>query len=230
MTQDKARKRNTRTRAGGTRDRRTEMSYTEAHRTDPHDTEQGRASEITDQPTDQPWRGAVWLNPPKATQEEKDRLQFLMLSRREVQVLRQALATALDTEPEPHLEAGRERVLLLRGIDLELEGGAMTPDEADQRLSREATWHPANQYSRLMPAVLRALTRWSGGVCVVANAIEEAAAIEASRSGWAGVEQVTRAAHNYADRAADCAYGRVTPTGTYLEQADDDGRAQPTEP
>jgi len=45
MTKDKACKRATRTRAGGTRDRRTEMSYTEAHRTDPQNAARGGSPE-----------------------------------------------------------------------------------------------------------------------------------------------------------------------------------------
>jgi hypothetical protein len=45
MTKDKARKSATRTRAGGTHDRRTEMSYTEAHRTDPQNATQDGSPE-----------------------------------------------------------------------------------------------------------------------------------------------------------------------------------------
>jgi hypothetical protein len=154
-----------------------------------------------------PWMGQVWLNPPRA---EPPDVQFLMLSARAARTLRAVVAEAIAT-------ATGEQRALLADIEADLEYGGLPPNDAV--ISCEATWHPANQLSRLMPAVLDHLTRWTGGECVVANAIERAAGVEAALNGWEGVETVARAARHRAQSATERAYGRVTPPGTYLAQA-----------
>ncbi|MBN9748599.1 hypothetical protein DMP23_47315 [Amycolatopsis sp. A1MSW2902] len=105
----------------------------------------------------------------------------------------------------------RGRRSLVAGLAADLEWVAVPPAVADERLSREATCHPANQLSRLLPTVLVQLVRWSGGRCIVSNAVQYAAAVEASRRGWDGVVDVANAAVNAGDQAVERAYGTVEP-------------------
>lgn len=171
------------------------------------------------------WTGRRWLNPPSAAGRDDDPA-CVLLSPAERVLLGELLAAEkkrLDEAVEQDRaaksgtwmtdeEVARQaRRSLVAGLAANLEWVAVPPAVADERLSREATWHPANQLSRLLPTVLVQLIRWSGGRCIVSNAVEYAAAIEASRRGWDGVADVANAAVNAGEQAVERAYGAVEP-------------------
>lgn len=146
------------------------------------------------------WAGLGWLNP-SHTASADDRTPVL-LSPEEIVLLRELLAAEHDRlDSEPPQSPRSNRLAMVIGLDADLEYAGMDPDEADERLSREATWHPANQRSRMLPVVLKLFSRWSGGKSFVTNAIRYAAGVEYDRRGWDGVREVATAAHQAADRS-----------------------------
>lgn len=171
------------------------------------------------------WSGRRWLNPPSVEPYGGDPA-CVLLSPAELALLGELLA-AEKQRIEAVIEqdeaastsqwltddevAHRDRRSLVSGLAAELEWAPVRPEDADARISREATYHPANQLTRLMPIVLIQLSRWTGGKCVVSNAVQYAAAIEASRNGWDGAEEVGRTAINAGRDATRRAYGTVEP-------------------
>lgn len=159
-------------------------------------------------------RGSHWLNPPHAYRPD-DEPAIVQLHPAELRVLRELVAAELAGDTEPYAStdpAARDRYRNLSFLDATLEWCNVTEADADrQGLSRQATWHPANQLSRMMPTVLAELARWGGGEFLVYNAVDYAAAIEADRKEWTGVRNVAAAAIYAGRRATDSGYGRVLP-------------------
>ncbi len=164
-----------------------------------------------------------WLNPPRAQQRD-DEPTPVLLGRDEIALLCELLQgelhrveTAIDEDRtaatsgllDAEQAARRERRASLTNLHANLTWAPESPDTS--QCSREATWHPAAQLSRLMPSALSRLARWSGGRALVTNAVRHAAAIEADRTGWDGVRSVATAAVAAGQNATEYTYGHVAP-------------------
>lgn len=143
----------------------------------------------------------VWLNPPPL--EDPNEPVIVALSRGDARMVHDHLEAHLDSEQDHPGDADTRRALLRFRADMD---GAMQ-DPRTTELSRDATGHPANQRSRLLPTVLTMMTRWTGGIPVVAAALRYAAAIEYQRHGDHGVQQLCDHAAGAVEDARHRRYG-----------------------
>lgn len=140
----------------------------------------------------------MWLNPPRHD-DEHDRVVVEY-----TQLEAGVIATALGRAAQEAATEGEARLLKEAADDL--RAACLTPEQADERLSREATWHPINQLQRILPTVLRKACQWLSPAAVASNAIETAAAIAWSRDGADGKEALLRHVLHTMHRAAETAY------------------------
>lgn len=155
-----------------------------------------------------------WLNPPSDSWPEHRAL--VELDTGHARIAAEALAAAADAVEDTDTERAR----VLRKLAHQLTLACLTPAQANaQGVSEMDTMHPANQYSRLIGTALVQLSRWSGPVSLVANAIEKAAAIAAGRDGEKGLRELIAATHDHANALHTTAFGPligdpVGPIGT----------------
>lgn len=142
-------------------------------------------------------RDSAWLNPP-AHDAERDRV-LLSLTQDQAALLVDTLRAAADTSDTA---TARE----LGSLTTDLAAARQTPQHADQQLSREASWHPANQLSRVLSEGLRQATRAFGPRPVVSRAVEITAALAHSHGGDSEQHQLLSHAQSIIDRAAHTSY------------------------
>lgn len=160
----------------------------------------------------EPVRGSVrrtWLNPPRHDDPhtvvvvEYTQCQAAVV----VAALRQAAEQTGDTDTARTLRIAAE----------DLESARKTPAEADATgLSREASWHPANQAHRVYLAAIRNACRWLGATGVASEAIHTAAAIAHSRGGDDAKQALINHIRFATDSAAETTY---PPRPTSTEEA-----------
>ncbi|MER7015835.1 hypothetical protein ABT324_30745 [Saccharopolyspora sp. NPDC000359] len=140
------------------------------------------------------WHGQSWLD---TARHHTDDHTPVLLDPAAITLLRELL----DAERDRLDPADRDRARLVTDLIATLDAAPESPEQADDRgLSRDATWHPANQLARLLPVALTTLARWAGGDHLATTAVRHAAAIEYDRRGWDGVREVAAAARIAADR------------------------------
>lgn len=143
----------------------------------------------------------MWINPPRHD-DPHDRV-LVEYTQHDAAVVAAALRQAADGAAQPEQRA---IAATLRTAATDLEAAQLTPAEADERLSREASWHPINQLHRILTTTLRHACRWLSPTAVAAQAIETAAAVAWSRGGEDAKQELLTHARLTVDRAAETAY------------------------
>lgn len=140
---------------------------------------------------------AMWINPPR--HDAKHDTVLVGVSQDEAALLVEVLRQAAE-------QGDQDRAKVLTVLAGEIDAARETPADADEHLSREATWHPANQLARLLPEALRQAVRSSGPRPVVSRSIEITAAMAHDQGGTEAADQLLQHARWALHRAANTTY------------------------